>query len=362
MYRLTALLFAVLVAAPPAAARSMTAQDLARAGNFAERIQKVFDQGMAMSAEMDTARDYIDDYQAGDLEAAEIIDEQDQAEPAEEMSPEAFTEALDPFLAGMREAIEDYRARYPRAPSSPSIGSEPHERILGGFAKTVVGLGGLLDRQLGVLHGLRAAALARDEDAYAAATADSTALAADLKLAENRSLEASLVAMERGHPQVGLVKTVIGGNRVMAVALRVMEAGYRGRDFDIVELALELETGLRDAGRAIVEGERAARAMLKSLEGKFAQTDADRYKARFTGELVKSYGRAFAVEREILDLQRGLLDFLRAVNAGEEDPEDALDAVLEFQEVLDELVELRDEETAVRQEMTDEYARVMDGL
>lgn len=362
MYRLMALLFAVLVAASPAGARPMTPEDRGRADNFAQRIQKVYDQGMALSAKMDAAQDYIDDYYAGELEPAEIIDEQDEAEPPGEVGPEAFTEALDPFLEGMRAAIADYRARYSRAPSSPSIGSEPHERILNEFARTVVGLGGLLDRQLGVLYSLREAALNSDEGAYFAGTADSMALAADMKLAENQSLEASLVAMERSHPQRGLVKAVVGGNRVMAVALRVMEAGFRGENFDTKQFALELETGLRDAGRSIVEGERAAREMLKRLEGKFAETAADRHNARFTGELVKAYGRAFAIERGILETERRLLDFLRAVNAGEEDTDSALDAVLEFQADLDEQVPQRIEEAAIRQQMADEYARVMDGF
>lgn len=362
MYRSTALLFAVLIAASPAGARPMTPEDYGRAGNFAQRIQNVYEKGMALSAEMDAARDYIDEYNAGEPEPEDIIDEQDQAEPTGEVSPEAFTEALDPFLESMRAAIADYRARYPRAPSPPSIGSEPHERVLGGFAGMVVALGGLLDRQLGVLYSLREAALNRDENAYFSATADSVGLAADLKLAENLSLEASLVAMERGHPQRGLVMAVVGGNRVMAVALRVTEAGFRGEDIDTIKFALELETGLRDAGRAIVEGERADREMLKRLEGKFAETDADRYDARFTGELVKAYERAFAIERGILETERGLLDFLRAVNAGEEDTDSAFDTVLEFQADLEEQVQQRGEETAIRQQMTDEYARVMDGL
>lgn len=377
MYRLMVLLLAVLVAASPAEARQMTPEDQKRAASFAQSIQKVYDRAMAMSVEMDTAQDYIDSYIAGDLTRPASTDELDQQDPegqreledqgnpagfAIEIGPAEFIEALDPFLEGTRAGIDEYRARYPRAPSSPSIGSPPHERTLTSFAKAVVGLGGLLDRQLGLLYRLRDAALAGDEDAYMAATAGTMALAADMKLAENQSHEASLVAMEPEHPRRGLVKAIIGGNRVMAVALRVMEAGFRGREYDTARYSLEVETGLRDAGRGIVEGERAAWEMLKDLEGKFAETNADRYHARYTGEMVKAYDRAFAIEREILETQRGLLDFFRAVNSGDEDTDSAVEAVLDFQAELEERIRFRVEEQNIRRDMDDEYARAMDAL
>ena len=344
MRRLTVLCFAVLIAALPAEARQVTAEGLERAAGFMQRMQKAYEEGLALSFEMGNAEEYIDSYYAGELDPAE------------------FAGALDPFLDGMRAAVDDFRARYPRAPSPPSIGSPKHERSLAGFAQMVVGLGDQLDRQLDVLHRLRDAALAGDEDAYDLATADSMALAGEMILSENLYMEGSLVAIKPDHPQQGLNKAIIGGNEAMIVALKVIEANYRGEDFDARKFALDVETSLKNAGRAIVEGENAARRMLKNLEGKFAANQTERSGARFIGELVKAYGRAFAVERAILETERGLLDYLRAVNAGSEDSDTALDAMADFQVELEEQVSRRLEELNIRLELAAEYARTLQTL
>jgi hypothetical protein len=341
MHRLTAILFLVLVAAAPASAGQLTPADLERVTNFAQRMQAVYEEGMALSFDLDGAEDYIESFHAGEMEQAE------------------FTTALDPFLDSMDASVADFRARYPRAPSPPSIGSEIHERSLSGLAAMVVGLGDQLDRQLAVLYRLREAALAGDDDAYDTASADSMALAGEMIMAENVSLEGSLVAIAPGHPQQGLIKAIIGGNEAMAVALRVVEASLRGADFDAGEFALGVETSLRDAGRGIVEGEKAARQMLKNLEGKFAATETDRYSARFIGEFVKAYERAFVIERDILEAERDLLDYLRAVNAGTDDPENALEAITEFQAELEEQSSRRLEEQNIRLEMAAEFARTV---
>ena len=339
MYRLIAILIPVLVAAAPVAASELTPADLERATNFAQRMQAVYEEGMALSFDMDGAEGYIESFRAGELEPAE------------------FTSTLDPFLDSMGAAVADFRTRYPRAPSPPSIGSRKLERSLTGLATMVVGLGDQLDRQLGVLHRLRDAVLAGDDDAYDLASADSIALAGEMILAENVSLEGSLVAVSPGHPQRGLTKAIIGGNEAMAVALQVIEASFRGADFDAGKFALGVETSLRDAGRGIVEGEKAARQMLKNLEGKFAATDADRYSAQFIGELVKAYERAFVIERAILDAERDLLDYLRAVNAGTDDPENALEAITDFQAELEDQSNRRLEEQNFRLELAAEFAR-----
>ena len=188
------------------------------------------------------------------------------------------------------------------------------------------------------------------------------ALAGEMILAENLSLEGSLVAIKPGHPQRGLVKAIIGGNEAMAVALRVVEASFRDAEFDAGKFALGVETSLRDAGRGIVEGEKAARRMLASLEGKFATTEADRYSARFIGEFVRAYERAFVIERGILETERELLDYLRAVNAGTDDPDSALDAIVEFQAALEEQLNQRLEEQNIRLEMAAEFARTLQTL
>lgn len=341
MYRVAALLFAVLVAAPPAIAREPAPEDIRRAAHFAQRIQKVYEEGVALSLEMDGAEEYIDSFRYGEVDQTE------------------FTAALDPFLDSMRGAVDDFRARYPRAPSPPAIGSPKHERSMAEFAQMVVDLGDQLDRQLGGLHRLRGAALAGDENAYDLATADSMALAGEMILAENLYMEGSLVAIKSDHPQQGLNKAIIGGNEAMIVALKVIEANYRGEDFDARKFALDVEDSLRSAGRAIIEGENAARRMLKNLEGKFAANQAERSGARFIGELVKAYGRAFAVERAILETERGLLDYLRAVNAGSEDSDTALDAMADFQVELEEQVSRRTEELNIRLEMAAEFARTL---
>lgn len=344
MYRFAASLFLVLVLGPPAEARELTAANLEVAANFAQRMQKAYQEGMALSASMDSAEEYIDSVQGGEFDRAEFLD------------------TLDPFLAEMRAGVDDYRAGYPRAPSPPSIGSEKHERSLAGLAKMVVGLGGLLERQLRLLHRLREATLARDAAAYDAASADSMGLVVEMILAENISLEGSLIAVAPDHPQQGFVKAVMGGNEAMAVALRMVESSLRGQDFDAGEFALGVETSLREAGRGIVEGEKAARQMLKGLEGKFAKTESDKHGARFIGELVQAYERAFAIERAILDAERGLLDYLRGVNAGTEDADYAMQAVADFQAELEEQATSRIEEQNIRIEMTAEFARTLQTL
>lgn len=344
MYRLTAFLFLILFAAPPAGAGELTPEDRARAARFAQRIHKVYEEGRALGLEMDAAADYIHSFHDGDIDPVEFID------------------ALNPFLDGMRAPIDDFRASYPRAPSSPSLGSPERERILDAFAKMVVGLGGKLDRQLNVLYRLRDAALAGDDGAYDLATADTIALAGEMILAENRALEGSMASVAPENPKQGLIKAIIGGNEAMAVAQRIVEAGFRGEEFDGRKYALDVETGLRDVGRAIVESEKAAWRLLKDLEGKFAETDADRYAARYTGERVKAYERAFALERAILETERGLLDYLRAVNAGNEDADSAVETMYEFQADLDEQIQQRLEEQNIRQALADEYARALESL
>lgn len=344
MYRLTAVFFLVLFTALPAQARELSPEDLARAVNFAQRMQKVYEEGIALSFELDGAEDYIESFYAGELEQSE------------------FTDALDPFLDSIGAAVADFRKRYPRAPSPPSIGSEKHERSLAGFAAMVVGLGDQLDQQLRVVHRLRGAALAGDDVAYDTATADSMGLAGNMILAENVSLESSLTALKPDHPQHGLVKAIIGGNEAMAVALRVIEAVYRGEEFDAGTYALGVETSLRQSGRAIVEGENAARQMLKNLEGKYAATNADRHGAQFIGELVAAYERAFVIERAILETERGLLDYLRAVNAGDQTPENALDAMTEFQASLDEQLAERMDELNIRLQMAADFANNLQSL
>ncbi len=341
MVRLTAILFLILFAAAPASARKLAPEDLARAVNFAQRMQAVYEEGMALSFDMDGAEEYIDSFYAGEVEQAEFIS------------------ALDPFLNNVNAAVTDFRARYPRAPSPPSIGSPEHERSLMGFANMVVGLGDQLVRQLEVLQRLRNAALTGDDNAYDIASADSMALAGEMILSENVSLEGSLLAITAGHPQRGLVKAVIGGNEAIVVAMHVIEAVFRGAEFDAGVYALGVETSLRDAGRGIAEGEKAARQMLADLEGKFAKTNADRYGAEFIGELVKAYERAFAIERAILESERGLLDYLRAVNAGNEDAGGALEAMADFQTNLNEQINQRLEEQNIRLEMAAEFARTL---
>ena len=338
MYRLTTVVFLVLFAALPAQARELSAEDLARAVKFSQRMQSVYEEGMALSMELDGAEQYIEAYLAGEVEQTE------------------FAPALDPFLDSMAAAVADFRSRYPRAPSPPSIGSPRHEKSLAGFASMVVGLGDQLDRQLQVVYRLRDAALAGDDGAYDVASADSIALAGEMILAENLSLEGNLIALKSSHPQHGLVQAIIGGNEAMIVALRVIEANLRGAGVDAGEFALGVENSLRDAGRAIVDGEKAAARMLQGLEGKFAANDADRYGAEFIGDLVKAYERAFAIERTILESERALLDYLRAVNAGDEDPDSALGAMAEFQSALEEQAQQRLDEQNIRLQMAADFA------
>jgi hypothetical protein len=334
-----ALFFAVLAFAAPATAREIAPRDLERAKIFAERMQKVYEEGRALSTKLVDAERYIRRFQAGDVERAE------------------FAAALDPFLQDMRVAVDEYRRRYPRAPLPPRIGNPEKERNLGLLAETVVEFGDLLDRHLQLLGRLRAAALADDREAYNLATADSLALSRRLVQAENISLVASLLTIEPNHPKRGLMKAIIGGNEAMAVSLKLVEADFRGTEFDAGKLSLEVETALRDAQRGIVAGETATRRMFQSLEGKFAKTEADRHRARYIGEMVEAYERAFAIEREILRVERGLLDYLRAVNSGSETADTAVVTVGEIQTELAEWTALRIEEQEFRQAMSAELAR-----
>ena len=344
IYRLIALLFAILAAAAPVSAGELSPEGLERAARFAQRIETFYLDGRTLGLEMRDAAGYINSYHAGDID------------------PEEFSAVLDPFLEYMRAPIDDYRARYPRAPMSPSVGSREHERRLAAFAKMVAGLGGHLDRQLGILHRLRDAALAGDEGAYEAATADLMTLSVAMILAENLWHEGMQATLAPENPRRGLLGAVIGGNEAKAIAFKIIEAGFRRKEFDAAKYALNVETGLRDAGRAIVESEKAARRMLEDLEGKFAKSEEDRYTARFTGESVRAYERALVIERAILETERGLLDYLRAVNAGNEDADIAVETMYEFQAELEEQIQHRLRERAIRQEMADEYARSLEAL
>lgn len=344
IYRLTALLFAVLAAAAPVSAGELSPEELGRAARFAQRIEIFYLEGRTLGLEMRDAAGYIDSYYAGDID------------------PEEFSAVLDPFLEDMRAPIDDYRARYPRAPMSPSVGGREHERRLAAFAKMVVGLGGHLDRQLGILHRLRDAALADDEGAYEAATADLMALSVAMILAENLWHEGMQATLAPENPRRGLLGAVIGGNEAKAIAFKIIEAGFRRNEFDAGKYALNVETGLRDAGRAIVESEKAARRLLEDLEGKFANSEEDRYTARFTGESVRAYERALVIERAILETERGLLDYLRAVKAGNEDAEIAVETMYEFLAELEEQIQQRLRERAIRQEMADKYTRSLEAL
>jgi len=339
MYRPIAILFTLAIAVSPAQARQVSAADLQRAAHFCDRMQKVYEKGKDLNRKMDGARDYIAAFRDGEMEAAEFMDE------------------LDPFLEGMRSAVDGYRARYPRAPLPPSIGSKPYEKILAHFAKTVVDLGGLLDRQLGLLNRMRDAALRGDEISYEDAIANLLVVSRQMIKAENTALNASLVTMERRDPRYGLINAEIGGNKASAAALQVLEAGLRGADFDAGSLALAVETGLRDAARGIVDGEKATDQMLKDLEGKFAKTDADRRWAVHVGTMAEAYRRAFAVERGILETERRLLDYLRAVNAGDDNPDAAQGVIADFQYELQEQIRQRAAERDRRRQMNETYKR-----
>lgn len=344
IYRLTAVLFAILAAAAPVSAGELSPEELGRAARFAQRVEIFYLDGRTLGLEMRDAAGYIDSYHAGDIELEE------------------FSAVLDPFLEDMRAPIDDYRARYPRAPMPPSVGSREHVNRLAAFAKMVVGLGEHLDRQLGILHRLRDAALTADEDAYEVATADLMALSAAMILAENLWHEGMQATLAPENPRRGLLGAIIGGNEARAVALGIIEAGYRGDEFDAGKYALNVETALRGAGRAIVESEKAARRMLNDLEGKFAKSEEDRYTARFTGESVQAYERALVIERAILETERGLLDYLRAVNAGNEDADIAVETMYEFQAELEEQIQQRLRERNIRREMADEFARSLEAL
>ena len=63
--------------------------------------------------------------------------------------------------------------------------------------------------------------------------------------------------------------------------------------------------------------------------------------------------------REILETQRGLLDYLRAVNAGTETSDTALEEMAEFQYALEEQIDRRAQEQNIRLEMSAEFARKM---
>jgi hypothetical protein len=57
-----------------------------------------------------------------------------------------------------------------------------------------------------------------------------------------------------------------------------------------------------------------------------------------------------------------LLDYLRAVNAGNESSEGALEAMGDFQYALEEQIERRAQEQNIRLEMTAEFARTLQTL
>ncbi len=336
------LLLAVLLAAP-ALAGEPTAGDIRRAAQFSQFLHGMYGEAMAISRRLDDAETFIEEYRQGGMSEAD------------------FTAALDPWLDEQDAAVADYRRRYRRAPAPPSIGDARREASLGGFAEMVVGLGPMLDRQSRIVHRLRGAVLNGDNAAYDEASADSLGLAAEMVLAENAALEAASAAISPDHPQRGLNEAVIGGNEAVAIAVRVMEAVWRGQDFDSGAFALGVEKGLRRAERGIVDGERAARGLIGRLEGRRADSSRDIAEAEFIGELVRAYDRAFAIEREILDTERELLDWLRAVNAegGPANGDDARVAVADVQAELETQTAQRMAEQATRLEMVRAFSETM---
>lgn len=332
----------MLIAAGPAAAGPDPA-GLEAAASFTARLQQLYQEGMGISFALDETETVIDSFHGGE------IDE------------DGLARAYRPAMATARAGIDAYRGQLGGGLTAPDIGDPGRERSMQGFAAMVTALADRLETQYTTVERLHAAALAGDEAAWRAASAQSLALAADMVLDENIALESALLAVPTSHPQHGLNRAIMGGNEAVAVALRILEANYRDVAFDAAAYARGIEDGLGRAEQGIGDGERATEALAESFAGKPAVTPQDRYSKDFIENLASAYRRAFEIERRVAAVEREFLDFLQRVASGEADGDASVQAV-SFQADLELATARRIEEQMLRLEMIQEYARTLQAM
>lgn len=340
--RLIVLFLVVLLASAPAHA-GPDAAGLEAAAAFTAEVQELYQDGMAISFDLDETEGLVDSYYQGEIDEA------------------GLTRAYGPARERARAAIDAYRARLAAGPAPPAIGDAPRERSLRAFAAMVEGLPGRLETQLAVVERLHRAALDRDEAAYRRASAESLALAADMVLDENIALESAQMSLAERHPQHGLNRAVIGGNEAIAAALRILEATYRDVAFDAAAYARGVADGLRRAERGIADGERATEALADSFAGRPAVTPQDEYSKAFIARLVEAYRHAFEIERRIARVERDFLEFLRRISsgAGAEAGGDVAVQAVSFQADLELRIGERMEAQMARLQMVQDYARTL---
>lgn len=340
--RALAIILSVLVVGGSAVA-APTAADIEVAARFTARLQQLYQEGMAVSMGLDDTETLIDSFNNGEIDG------------------DGLARAYGPAMARSRGGIDGYRAQLADGLTVPEIGDPVREKSMQGFAAMVTGLAGRLQAQYAIVERLHRAALSGDEAGYRVASADSLALAAGMVLDENIALENATAALAESHPQHGLYRAVIGGNEAIAVALRILEANYRGVEFNAAAYALGVERGLQRAESGIRDGDAAAAALAASFANRPAATPADEYSKQFIAELVEAYRRAFEVERRIAVIEHDFLDFLQTVSSGAEPAEDENFAVMavSFQADLELAIAERMEEQAVRIRMVQDYARTL---
>jgi len=347
MPRLYAAILALFLLAPlPLRAEQVTPEQLQALARHTQRVQEIYSQGLAISAELDEAETLIDRYMNGEV-------------PEAEMRREVAAVRL-----RTRAAIDDYARTVAALPPAPRIGDARRDRSLGAFAEIVGGLTANLEAQWQLVQRLADAAGVGDQAAYDLANADSMALAGALIDAENTAIEAALNGASPNHPQRGLYHASIGSNLAMRAALIVLEDSLRGGAPRIEAAKGDIERGLERAERGIETGRRDAEAMLARLRAASAKTESDRISKKFVEDLVVGYRRAFDDETRIVEAMRGFLDNVLAAHESSGGDAGAVltAAAQRFQGEIVVLIDARLAEQAQRLRLVEEFSAALAAL
>lgn len=337
------LLFAVALLAPFAGvAQQVTPAELEALARFSQTLQRHYQAGTAISFELDAAEEMIDRYVDGDLPEARMRRE------------------VEAIRGTARRAIDDYQRGLAGLGTRPKLADRKRERGMQAFEDMVRGLAGHLEAQWALLERLMAAALSGDGAAYDRVSADSLALARDLIGSENVALEAALLGVGPGHPQIGIYEAIIGSNLAMQAALILTEDMLRGREPRIGAARAAIESGLARATAGIETGRRDADALWRGTADKPAVTESDRLSRRFLRELAQAYGTGFDIEAGVVTSMRRFLDALVAVLENPEGGDDALTAIAgTFQADMVRLTDARMNEQSRRLRMVQAFSAAL---
>lgn len=340
MRNLIAVLLAGLVLIPLPARAQSSAQELQALVRHQQAVQEIYMTGARASMEMDRAEALIDLYVEGQVPEADMRSE------------------IAAVRLGVVDEIDEFEGALAQLPPPPSTGDANKDAGLKALEDMVRGLGVHLWAQWGLLERLAATATGGDPAAYAAASADSLALAGVLIDFENVAVEAAMAGADPRHPQRGLYEASIGSNLAMRAALILMEDSLRGNTPRIADAKSGIENGLARSEQGIAAGRRDAAALLAKMEGRRTVSETDRISQKFVADLVGAYGDGFDVEASVVEAMRGFLDSLiLAMETRDGGPTEALaSAAQTFQADILALMDARFDEQTKRLNLVEDFS------